>query len=173
MQLDLTAIEKACAEATPGPWRVQRGFSASGRAFVHGVYHVPPRLPHEDEEDMASPFYRYDARICETDSGHYGPSEKDANFIANAREWVPVLVARVRELEARPPANVDEETWRKMGARILELEGLEGLLTKAARGAIEKPSSWEFRSEAWREGYMANGQMLADFLAAAIRARKT
>lgn len=61
-KLDLDAIEKACREATPGPWLTV-------------------------EFDGCTP---------------------DEIFIANAREWVPALLRRARELESAL-RNLDED----------------------------------------------------------------
>jgi hypothetical protein len=49
-------------------------------------------------DDIKSP-EGYD--IVTTDSGVYAPELHDAKFICGAREWVPALVARARELEQR------------------------------------------------------------------------
>lgn len=59
--------------------------------------------------------------------------------------------------------------------RVAELEaevaGLREVIAKAAKAATEPCSSWQFRGGDWRDGYMANGRMLADFLTAALEGR--
>lgn len=83
--------------ATPGKWFV---FYEEDRPqdVVGGIYHIPPLRDSEDIQDLEAPFYRYETRICETDSGHYGPRKMDAEFIAHARQDVPDLLDEVERL---------------------------------------------------------------------------
>jgi hypothetical protein len=83
-QIDLDAIQKACDEATPGPWerRHLKGF------FIGDSQVIGPSAPIGGND-----------WVTELDAKPTGQVLADANFIAAAREWVPALVARVRELE--------------------------------------------------------------------------
>jgi hypothetical protein len=74
---DLDEIERACKEATPGPWR-------NGQAGDENVF-------------VAGPSGRWVAEVEGDMPGHCLP---DAAFIANARQWVPALVTEVRRLRA-------------------------------------------------------------------------
>jgi hypothetical protein len=118
--LDLEAIEKACAEAAPGPWK-----------WCEGREMRSPVLDAEREAILSrEDWFRNDglcarmkelaeikSPIIETDGGCYGPGDADAAFIANARSWVPALVARVRELQEQlRQAEVREVDW---AARVL------------------------------------------------------
>jgi hypothetical protein len=68
---ELEAIEKACAEATPGPW------------------HSTPLGTFE------GPMWKM------TDSRWHLTSNADAEFIASARSWVPALVEEVKRLRRK------------------------------------------------------------------------
>lgn len=72
--LDLDAIERVCAEATPGPW-VGDDMSGVGTLSERGIT----------------------TTICQM---RWDGTGADEAFVINARTWVPALVARVRELEA-------------------------------------------------------------------------
>jgi hypothetical protein len=79
---DLAAIKARADAATPGPWAIDFGSVVAS-----------------DGEDFVTPCY---------------PDERgqlDADFIAHAREDVPALLARVRELEA------DRDDWQQ-AARV-------------------------------------------------------
>ena len=85
--LDLEAIEKACAEATEGPWSVIPVPWWAGKGFTIGP--GPGKM--RGRADW----------VCEIDAKPSVPGVlDDALFIATARSWVPALVARVKELEA-------------------------------------------------------------------------
>lgn len=76
--LDLDAIEKRANAATPGPW-THEGVARGNEKSV--IVRPPPAYPWPV-------------------SWHYGTdSLKIADFIAHAREDVPALIARVRDLE--------------------------------------------------------------------------
>jgi hypothetical protein len=95
--LDLDAIDARASAATPGPW-IATQFPGATTGWLEG----PPR--------------GYD--------GEFG-NPHDAEFIAHAREDVPDLVQRVRELEASQTLNyklVAEERIRILEGRIRELE---------------------------------------------------
>ncbi len=86
--LDLDAIEKRANAASPGPWQTEPNTYA-GRVWVQ-------RSPVK---------HRWHGKDCEPlfnvrDKDGYEQREKDAVFIAHAREDVPALVAKVRALEA-------------------------------------------------------------------------
>ena len=74
---ELDAIDRACNAATPGPWK----------SFIEGRDHTG-----------GSHFIRTggeDIELC-------GPARiADQDFIADARQSVPLLVAEVRRLRAR------------------------------------------------------------------------
>lgn len=109
--LDLAAIEARCNAATPGPWRVGYATGRCTLPHVHGVGDCDYRVSWWDEEQLhditrdAPVGAPYDdaVKVC----GNYNVEsggvvhECDAAFIAHAREDIPALLARVRELEAR------------------------------------------------------------------------
>lgn len=79
----LAEIEKACAEATPGPWRAELGgYAASHPACA---------------EDFSALFGAEERLVVEGDGGSIGKMT-DGRFIAGARSWVPALVAEVKRL---------------------------------------------------------------------------
>lgn len=71
--LDLKELEKACAEATPGPWAAAE--SNNNYTCVYA-----------------------DNEVTNTNVAILVWS-RDAEFIANARGWVPALVAEVKRLK--------------------------------------------------------------------------
>jgi hypothetical protein len=75
--LDLDALERLAAEASPGPWRHWHGSTIDQIQSVHGSVVIGCGV-----------------RDCTR------PRGVDTAFIAAAREAVPLLVARVRELAA-------------------------------------------------------------------------
>jgi hypothetical protein len=78
--LDLDAIESRANTATPGPWEAQN---------------------YDDDEMDGN--WPYTNRVGRPDSAkalaHIVLGSQDAEFVAHAREDIPALVARVRELE--------------------------------------------------------------------------
>lgn len=87
--IDLDEIEKACREATGGPWRVKW-------AKHHEASHSEHWIVGADGAGLSIAYRRGEA------DGEIGQDQldKDIMFAANARSWVPALVERVRELEA-------------------------------------------------------------------------
>jgi hypothetical protein len=86
---EIEAIERACAKATPGPWRIDD----------YDMYVFAP-----DDSPVASTFgecWQIRGHGAEV-SGRRPVGSQDANgaFIAGARAWVPQLLARIAELEA-------------------------------------------------------------------------
>ncbi len=79
--LDLDALDALAAAATPGPWEVE--FDGTEPAAVYA-----------DDGGIGT------AYICRDLAQGVSYGEADAAFIAAAREAVPALTARVRELEA-------------------------------------------------------------------------
>jgi hypothetical protein len=91
--LDLDALERLAAEATPGPWRVGD----------------PDQPPFYEGGDTVQVGYRVLLRM----NGHF-QHEADARLIAAAREAVPLLVAEVRRLRA----SVD--SWRRLATHAAD-----------------------------------------------------
>lgn len=80
MTLDLAAIRAACEKATPGPWwleLVRDHYRADSRYLRAGKLHLASFDMEESKNKQA-----------------------DGDFCAQARTWVPALVARVEALEA-------------------------------------------------------------------------
>jgi len=109
--LDLAAIKARCNAATPGPWRVGWVAGRCTLPHVHGVGDCDYRVSWWDDEDfhtiardipVGAP-YDDAVKVC----GNYNVEsggvvhECDAAFIAHAREDIPALLARVRELEMK------------------------------------------------------------------------
>jgi len=72
--LDLDALQRLCDAATPGPWTSERG----------SVWGSSTRLS-----------------VCDVELGSTQDDLADALFIAAARDALPKLIARVRQLERR------------------------------------------------------------------------
>lgn len=81
--MKLEDIEKLCSEATPEPWT----WGGHGDSIVGTEY-------------FSDGSGQGEITIIETDSRVYPPNDKDAKFIMAARELMPKLVSRIRELEA-------------------------------------------------------------------------
>lgn len=135
-ELDLEAIEARERAATAGPWAWRKGDEL--RTLV----------------DRVDP-YSYGTQIFKlADLGHpeLETKEADLEFIAHAREHVPALVKRVRELEAEclrwtafgrlVRSRVDDATLETMAAVLLggghryapsELEHIERLIKRYAK----------------------------------------
>lgn len=81
-ELDLDALQAMADMASPGPWRVTQD--------------------HLDRPIQFDVVDASDAWVVVDSDGYEGaiPEAPDAAFIAVAREAVPALIARVRELEA-------------------------------------------------------------------------
>lgn len=80
MTINLDEIEKALGGATPGPWE-----------------HIK-RIDHGKETHYIRPTYMGEY-VAQCGSEQYY-SDKDAHLIANAPEWLRLLVERVRRLES-------------------------------------------------------------------------
>lgn len=114
MTLDLDELERLARESTPGPWLAQ-SVSPTDGVFSDSVF-----VLEENECGLGLP-----VEVCAT----YEPA--DAAFIAAARDAVPTLCARIRELEAGVLATLDSlrELEREhnaevagLRARVAELE---------------------------------------------------
>lgn len=79
---ELQAIEERANAATPGPWK------ANESHYDFAVF-----APHPSESG--------NTLIAQIDGGISTDSERDADFIAAAREDVPALIAEVRDLRAK------------------------------------------------------------------------
>lgn len=88
--LDLDAIEERAARATPGPWLAMCHVTRFGT--IRRVEYTASGL------NKGASFIVANADASE---GGDAQNASNATFIAAAREDVPRLVARVRELEAR------------------------------------------------------------------------
>lgn len=101
--LDLDAIEARANAATAGPWH----------SWDRGIgFEV-----HTGAKCFAD-IYESDEQCWELNGGMRETFEEgDAEFIAHAREDVPALVRRIRELEARP-RTVGDLTARDLGRRV-------------------------------------------------------
>lgn len=90
--IDLDEIERLCQEATPGPWG-RYGWRADGAPVLptQGILESAPGLS-IGSVTHTEPIARF--------SGYLLPVEANVEFTIHAREAVPALVARVRELEA-------------------------------------------------------------------------
>jgi hypothetical protein len=110
--LPLDQIEARAEAATPGPWEAVRGFQ--GEEFVGIRVDDRPNIFTTIAEDTLT--------------------RADADFIAAARADVPVLVARVRALEA--------EVDRLRDERDLAVEGWEA--------EVQQLQEQNGRLEAWR-----------------------
>ena len=86
-QLDLEAIEARCSKATPGPWR---------NTWKDCKHYMSSWFIDRDEDDIGVGLCAFD--INQINAELYA-TDDDAEFIAHAREDVPALLARVRELE--------------------------------------------------------------------------
>lgn len=91
---ELKAVAEACKRATPGPWK----------RCPKGVYILAadgsPVTDIDDFENLGPIRMRgHGAEV----SGNRPAGSQDANaeFICNARTWIPQLVDRVRDLEER------------------------------------------------------------------------
>jgi len=97
--LDLDALQALCDAATPGPWRCHRFTADSPCDRILA------------SEDLAD----------EVIGAHYGEAlridPKDAAFIIAAREALPRLIGRVRELEAEAARREDEDNDRYLEAK--------------------------------------------------------
>lgn len=110
IELDLDALQAMADIASPGPWRVAQD-----------------HLDHRICFDIKS--IAYDTWVALDSDGYAGciPVLADAGFIAAAREAMPALITRVRELERKNTqggimlANLLSKSDRD-DARIAELE---------------------------------------------------
>ncbi|MFF2612672.1 hypothetical protein [Kitasatospora sp. NPDC058046] len=84
--LDLDAIQARADAATPGPWRAT---DDDDTWRMHGTH---PRIPGMKWQILKAP-------KANTPYAEYWPSPADAEFIVQARQDVPALLARVQELE--------------------------------------------------------------------------
>jgi hypothetical protein len=78
----LRAIEERCAAASPGPWEA----FVEGRDHTSGDTMIRIGGPKGNEPDM---YVSRDLKVA---------SEADHDFIAHARQDLPLLVAEVRRL---------------------------------------------------------------------------
>ena len=92
--IDLDAIIAHADAATPGPWV----------AITTGAQHGDHWYVAADGAAVAA--------TRSDDVGGAGRRQADAEFIAEAREWVPALVAEVKRLRTRLDLRTDPEVTR-------------------------------------------------------------
>lgn len=130
----IAAIREREQKATTGPWKAERE-SADRCGGIHPDYH------NHDGDDCYE-FGRADYATCParqeivtTDSGYYGPTWPDADFIAHAREDIPylleLLTAQAQEIAA-------------LRALVREASGMLNLLDRYG----QHPSVDEFLAKA-------------------------
>lgn len=84
--LDLDALAAMEAAATPGPWQVERGGDDQDLpGFREGLYVSSRAAVEQDDPPLTGPLH----------------NPHDAWFLVEARNALPALIDRVRELEAR------------------------------------------------------------------------
>ena len=115
----LAELERLCAEATPGPWRVRHLCSGCGPDDDEGAglgleIEGPPQPWHEGQFARAA----------------------DAKFIAAARDALPAMIAEVRALR-------EENAALRWLAKVVEtsetwLKSKSGLQPKAILAALDK-----------------------------------
>ena len=87
--VELAAIERRCAEASPGPWQA----FVEGRDHVSGDTFIMIGLGDERGADMY---------VSQDDErGRRWAAAQDLDFIAAARQDIPRLIAEVRRLRSR------------------------------------------------------------------------
>lgn len=95
---DLDAIRARCEAATAGPWRVSTHTYPNGTTVVDAITGVSePKW--SDYGEGEGEWFTDTLTLVETDSGVYGPTMPDAQFIAAARTDIPALLAYIDELE--------------------------------------------------------------------------
>lgn len=134
--LDLAAIEGRANTATPGPWgaywgnRIGRGVEILGDgsgslvSATQDVAEIPDDRCDWDDEDAVEV-----------------SSEADAEFIAHARQDVPALVARVRQLEAEL-GELRRLGEQAIGAEARAVRELEAELATARRDSAADALAW-------------------------------
>ncbi len=102
--LDLSAIEKRCHEASAGPWTVD---DITTEVLEEYQQHFWENCPYGCADGDCEGHYEERACLVEgiahvpsaPDAEYWYFSLPDAEFVAHAREDIPALVARVRDLE--------------------------------------------------------------------------
>ena len=104
MSIDLKAIEKRYSRATEGPWAIWHDLDHQGFKTVGDAQSYAEVVSDGFTEESNPTAHVY--------------TDADAEFIAHAREDVPALVARVRELEAAV------ERVREYGEKMRKANGM-------------------------------------------------
>ncbi len=129
--IDLSAIRKRSAQATPGPWEAWLD-----EVFRDGIY--------RDLKEHKTGGYTYKREVCtfddfhddDDDGGGMEQKEADAEFICRARSDVPALCDEVEALRKRLDAakellhefdrNCEDGVCEKCSGRLKFLEGEAG-----------------------------------------------
>jgi hypothetical protein len=130
MTLDLSKLEALAKAATPGPWDVDDvqtdGEYGSGEDTYRGFKSYVVGCGPVDNWRSIIDTSNSDVAMVEVDGDCDGTTAWDevgrcnTQFIAAAREAVPALIARVRELEAALKPFADEgETWPELNTTRL------------------------------------------------------
>lgn len=123
----LDEIERGASAAADGPWDVDPfEYNEDGERLYFPSVRVEPRRPTDYD-----PEGRMRGRIVINEPSPSSMDTFDATalFIANARQDVPDLVARVRELEGTIRAAIADLSRRDREPRVIDalLAGLRGV----------------------------------------------
>jgi hypothetical protein len=94
---ELSELERLDREATPGPWDTDLETSA-GRCWVDSRRH---------QNMLAEPLFN----VRPPSARHMEQRERDASFIAAARNALPKLLAEIRELRAEIAKRCRDCRW--------------------------------------------------------------
>lgn len=131
-KLDLDALMKLAAEASPGPW-IASDWSKDDGPDRHTVAWYEPETVRPGQSYIW-PNRMRGWRVAKTDEGNNPLA--DAAFIAAARTAVPALVERVRELEALV-ARASEEL------RLIEMKDCGAIYDVGLRSELRRAALQE------------------------------
>lgn len=140
---DLDEIEAAYAAATPGPWEAELERSPYPRWVL--IYASRPEAPLVAQVRWSEASLVTGAVTGDRSRDNPGPFQREAkaaaDFIANARQWVPELVAEVRRLRALrtlEPYAARQDALEEAAKLIEEYDGGDGWSKIYIPNAAEK-----------------------------------
>jgi hypothetical protein len=134
-------IKQRTSKATPGPWEYTWGDGIKKLAFTRKGDGELKRFPRNDQPIMvlANDGGCSDPDCCGGPIYTLQCSEDDGQFIAHAREDIPFLLEKIRELEEVNQKLKEANKWATFLAKWFDYNRIKGTSDEAWEAFLQNP----------------------------------